>query len=81
MRRPRLDPNRPTVAMALPLARQIYERHCAGCCLHVVLDDGNLDDECVRLTIASAEHGDCRELAAMLLLMSRTQRAKLSRLI
>lgn len=32
--------DRPTVPDVLPLVRAIYERHCAGCCLHIVTDDG-----------------------------------------
>ncbi len=28
---------------AIPLIKEIYRHHPAGCCLHIVLDDNNLD--------------------------------------
>jgi hypothetical protein len=68
--------DRPKVPDALPLKASIYARHSAGCCLHVVIDDGNLDDACLRLCLQDAEHDDCRALAAMLLRMSPTQRRR-----
>ena len=68
---------------AVALARLIYARHAAGCCLHVVLDDGNTDDEsvahCVPFAAASeAEepgvHHQCIELAGLLVSMTPRQR-------
>jgi len=73
---PDLPRDRPTVLDALPLKASIYARHSAGCCLHVVIDDGNLGDATVRRALDHAEHDDCRALASMLLLMSPTQRRK-----
>lgn len=55
---------------AAELVRQIYENHGAGCCWHVVLDDGNWDCiEHVRETLGQhAEcitRGACAELARL----------------
>jgi hypothetical protein len=52
--------------------------------LHIVLDDGNVEDEFVRHCIGFAlEDGDTEgiALAEILLTMSKTQRAKLPRLV
>lgn len=68
---------RPTVPDALPLKASIYARHSAGCCLHVVIDDGNLGNSTIASCLADAEHDDCRALAAMLLQMTMTQRRKI----
>lgn len=74
---------KPTVPEVLPLVRAVYRRHSAGCCLHVVLDDGNAEQHFAESCLAGvdAEHEDCRQLAAALVLMSFTQRAKLSSLV
>lgn len=74
-------PDRPTVPEVLPLVHAVYRRHSAGCCLHVVLDDRNLDDCFVESAIGDAireGHTDCEKLARKLATMSRTQRGKLS---
>ena len=73
---PDLPADRPKVPDALPLKASIYARHSAGCCLHVVIDDGNLGDDTIRYCLGVAEHDDCRALAAMLLQMTPTQRRK-----
>ena len=74
--------SKPTVPEVLPLVNDIYERHSAGCCLHVVLDDLNVDnkfvDMCVNRAIEQG-HEDCFVLALKLSLMSKTQRVQLSR--
>jgi len=52
--------------------------------LHVVLDDHNLEDVCVRGCIEFAEErgdSDGAELARLLLRMSRTQRGKINKMI
>jgi hypothetical protein len=69
--------DRPQVPDALPLKASIYARHGAGCCLHVVIDDGNLGDSTIRYCLDGAEHDDCRALAVMMLQMTPTQRRKL----
>jgi len=61
---------------ALPLKASIYARHSAGCCLHVVIDDGNLASDTIRRSLERATHDDCRALATMLLEMTMTQRRK-----
>ena len=71
---------KPTVPEALPFVRTLYESHGAGCCLHIVLDDGNIEDSSVEFCIRYAEeqgHGSCAALARMLRSMSKTQRQKL----
>lgn len=71
-----------TVPEVAPLVRALYARPGgeAGCCLHVVLDDGNVKDDQVRFCLDEAGrkgHPDCAELASKLLEMSKTQRLKL----
>lgn len=46
-----------------PLLKSIYDRNSAGCCLHVIVDDGNWDcvidpDDCV--------HDDCKQAAEII---------------
>lgn len=68
------------------LARRIYKRHAAGCCLHIVLDDGNLTDGNVEFVYGWAaatnnfekgQHEDCVNLARMLELATEEQRKAL----
>ncbi len=65
------------------LFKSIYDRHPCGCCWHVVLDDGNNEDEHVRFCIEWAaeehpEHEDCREIGPLLLRMSVEEREAIS---
>jgi hypothetical protein len=67
---------------ALELARELYRQHPAGCCLHVVLDDGNTKDRFVAFCEQYAKekgHAECRELARELAKLSLTDRKKLRR--
>lgn len=77
---------KPTVPEVLPIVNRLYARHSAGCCWHVVLDDGN--EDCVSYCAASIEERgcsdtdhpgstECIELAKLLPLMSATQIRKL----
>ena len=80
------DRERPTVPEVLPLVLAYYAKpgNGAGGCLHIVLDDDNVDDDSVRFCIDyAAECGDEDGvyLAQVLLHMSRTQRLKLCGLI
>jgi len=73
---------KPTVPEIAPLVRALYRsRHGgAGCCLHVVLDDGNVEDSSVEFCILYATergHEFCTALGRALRSMSRTQRLKL----
>lgn len=73
---------KPTVPEVLPLVRDLYARPNggAGCCLHIVIDDGNVDDDSVAHCLSLARldgHADCERLAKLLALMSKTQRQKL----
>lgn len=76
-------PDKPTVPDVVPMVRA-YQRkdgNYVGGHLHIVLDDGNVDDHSVEYCLAAArEAGDTDgvALAETLLRMSRTQRLKLS---
>ncbi len=71
--------DRPKVPEAIPLRRSIYARCPVGCCLHVVLDDGNMEPGIIEWCLRDAKHDDCRALAAMMLRMSPTQRRRVVR--
>ena len=85
---PDLHRDRPTVPEVLPLVRALYRRHGAGCCWHVVLDDGNAERATVAWCAAQLETqpceagptSECHALAKLLPLMSPTQVRKLSAL-
>jgi len=70
---------RPTVPDVLPLVRKVYDQHGAGCCLHVVVDDGNWQqcfaDSCLEWARENG-HPDCIAAAEMLAQMTGTQRKK-----
>lgn len=55
----------------------IYFRSAAGCCWHIVLDDGNIEDSLVQSCMSDAQHIECREIGPLILKMSPTQRRKL----
>lgn len=74
---------KPTIPEVRDRFMAYYAKHPAWGSLHVVLDDCNLADGHVRGCIEWAEEdGDTegRELAEILLRMSKTQRLRLSRL-
>lgn len=81
-----LPRDRPTVPEVRPLVWAYYAmpgNSCGGS-LHVVLDDGNLDDHSVQFCIDNArDRGDDAgvRLGELLLKMSKTQRAKATRWI
>jgi hypothetical protein len=65
--------------IAAPFWRAIYKRKLDGCCLHVAIDDGNLDNRSITWCLqeaCDAGHRDCAHLAQLLLAMSMTQRKK-----
>lgn len=79
-----MQPNKPTVPEVLPLVNALYSTYegCVGCCLHNVLDDGNIEDSSVVFCLEWAKeqgHPKCIELAELLVRMSKTQRNKLYR--
>jgi hypothetical protein len=63
---------------AVPLIESIYSRHSAGCCLHIVIDDGNWDslDWCLEQPDICDE---CRECALILKTMTVTAMKKACR--
>ena len=65
---------RTSAADLVPILRRIYATHLAGCCWHVVIDDGNLEADyvasCAERARQNAEthddgsdHAACVELA------------------
>jgi len=73
-----------TWTVGLPLKHAIYAspQGGVGCCLHIALDDGNIDDSNLDFCVTFATergHPDCLALATLMRRMSRTQRAKLAR--
>jgi hypothetical protein len=61
-------------------AAVVYARHCAGCCAHIILDDGNVEQHHAEFCLAQAQdrgHADCLALTELLARMTQTQRAKL----
>jgi hypothetical protein len=74
--------DRPTVPDVLPLVRAIYERHCAGCCLHIITDDGNVEQHSADFCVECARergHDDCLRAAELLAQMTSTQRHRVFR--
>lgn len=71
---------KPTIPEVLPLVRELYKRHPAGGPLHIVLDDGNVDDDDVGFCLEAAleaKDAEAIKLCSLLMKMSRTQRTKL----
>lgn len=67
------------ITEAITMAQAIYRRPggAVGCCLHLVLDDCNVEDEDVALVLAAADaagHEDCQRLAGALLAMGEAER-------
>jgi len=74
--------DRPTVPDVLPLVREIYKSHAAGCCLHILTDDGNVADDHAEFCLKTAReegHLVCQRAAEMLVAMTRTQRLRVYR--
>lgn len=73
---------KPSILEVMPLVIALYERDCVGCCLHVLLDDGNVKDHHALSCLEYAKekgHADCIALAEKICQMSITQRMKLYR--
>ena len=82
---PDLPRDRPTVPEVLEHAVALVRGPRYGCCLHVVLADGNLGLEHVRWSwrrayeaSLSSDHGRCLVVAGCMLAMTSTQRRKLA---
>lgn len=66
-------------ARARELIAAIYARDSSGCCLHVVIDDGNVDAECVAHCSAFAAENrcsECVELSGLLASMTAPERMR-----
>jgi hypothetical protein len=71
---------KPTIPDVVERFAAYYAKNLAWGSLHIVLDDGNVEDSSVKFCIENAqERGDVegKGLAEILLQMSKTQRAKL----
>jgi hypothetical protein len=69
-----------TVPMVLPIVNELPGG--VGCCLHIVLDDHNVEDKHIVWCVEHAqkqEHKYCEILGQILLTMSKTQRLKLAK--
>jgi len=74
--------DRPTVPQVLPLVNQLYKTFegGSGCCLHIVLDDNNINDHFIEYCLEIAEqkqHTFCQTICKLLLQMTLTQRHKI----
>lgn len=77
-------PPKPSVRDVLPLVLSYYSRpgNGAGGLLHIVLDDGNVDDDDVQYCYGRAceeEDHEAITLADLMLRMSKSQRLRLYR--
>lgn len=43
----------------VPYIRQIYAHHSTGCCWHIVLDDGNIDQTSIDFCVQNAKQRNC----------------------
>ena len=71
---------KPTIPDVMPLVDAYYCKNPTGGSLHIVLDDGNVDDSHVVFCLKRAEENndlDGVRIAKLLLRMSKTQRLKL----
>ena len=69
-----------TIKDVIPLVAKVYDTHAAGCCLHLITDDGNLRDSDIAFCIQDAKdhnHPICLTAALAIAQLSRTQRNKL----
>jgi hypothetical protein len=71
-----------TIPDVLPLARFLYRDASVGCCLHLPLAAGDMDDDSLRRSILAAQskgHAHCETLARVLLRMTAGQRERVAR--
>jgi len=57
--------------------RELYEEHPTGCCLHIALDDGNIDEDDILWCVNYAKdqgHPKCYILANRLLFLTLEER-------
>lgn len=65
------------VADVVEALKHIYTRHCAGCCLHIFADDGNIEQEHIdfcRDYASERGHDDCLRIARRLSSMTERER-------
>ncbi len=74
--------DKPTVTEVLPLVKAFYEKEGNGCGgnLHIVLDDGNIEDDHILYCLGKCKiyfDSDGMVICTLLLKMSKTQRLKI----
>jgi len=76
------SPSKPVIPEVVDRFRAYHDEHPTWGSLHIVLDDGNVEESHVAFCVSWAiEHDDWEgaNLGAVLLRMSKTQRRKLGR--
>lgn len=71
-----------TVPDLLPLASYLYKEPSVGCCLHLPLATGAVDDDSIRRSIQAAQmkgHRHCETLGKVMLRLKESQRERLSK--
>lgn len=71
-----------TVTDVLPLARHLYQDATVGCCFHLPLAAGNMDNATVRSCIKAAQqkgHAHCEMMGRVILRLTDEQRDRLAR--
>lgn len=61
----------------LDMLREVYKRSPTGCCLHIMTDDGNVEDKDAAFIMTEAarrEHDTCLRAAATLAELTEQQR-------
>ena len=62
------------------MIEQLYNRSAVGCCLHITLDDENIEDNHVQFCIEEAQrmgHPSCEQVARAILEMTMEERKAL----
>lgn len=71
-----------TILEVMPLVLALYKARNSACCLHIVLENNNIDNSHIEFcldTAFKAQHLDCSLLAKILMQMTKTQRLKISK--
>ncbi len=69
--------NSSEMTLAIESVRKIYLRHSAGCCLHILLEDGNVEDHHVEFCAKEAQkagHSDCIDCCEALYIIGEYSR-------
>lgn len=67
------------VELVIKLLREVYKDSAAGCCWHILADDGNIERGHVRFCVAEClkhDHPHCRAVMGPMSRLTYTQRAE-----